>query len=288
LLAQLARDDAVFDAFPADGVVVVVGGDRTRPKYLPGPTRETRSTVVEGGETIEVMGQTTEGVVTPGPALALGPGKTLPGDVTVRLGDVPQSGVLIAAYAGPASSPSAMREAEAIAATVRPIPHEATVQPVPGSPPPPPNRPGFVQGHVPFPVDRLQPVASVNLPDRTYTVRAEDDCAVVAVTHSDQPVAGGCSARPPGEAAPALVAVASDRMPPPRQGQGSERSGETMLVLLRIASGVDRVTADLVDGRVIDATIGSDGWALVASDGRPFLMEARDQRGQVVARTPVT
>lgn len=283
LLAGLARDDAAFRAFPADGVVVVVGGDPTKAKYVGDPSSETRTTVVSGGETTEVV--TINGFVGPGPALALGPAKALPGEVTVRLGDVPQSSVSIAAYAGRASTAGAMKEAEAIAATVRLTPQTPAGTPPP--PPPPGSRPGFDQGDVGVPAERLQPVASVTVPGAVYTVGAENDCAVVTSTQAEQPRGGGCASLPPAGGAPAVVAVTTDQYPPAGPGAGTDRWPATMLVLLRVPSGVDRVTAELVDGRVIEGTVGSDGWALVATDGRPFLVQARDGRGHVVARTAV-
>ncbi|MEA2901492.1 MAG: hypothetical protein QOH36_1379 [Actinomycetota bacterium] len=61
-----------------------------------------------------------------------------------------------------------------------------------------------------------------------------------------------------------------------------------MIVLARVGAEVDRVTAVLVDGGEVDGTIGTDGWAVVATDGRAFLLEARDDDGVVVARAPVT
>lgn len=264
LLAVLARDDAAFQAFPAEGVVFVVGGDPTKAKYVADPASETR----------------------PGPALALGPAKVLPGEVRVRLGDVPQSSVWIAAYAGRASAAGAMKEAEAIAATVRLTPQTPAGTPPP--PPPPGSRPGFDQGDVGVPAERLQPVASVTVPGAVYTVRAENDCAVVTSNQAEQPRGGGCGSKPPKGGAPAVVAVTTDQYPPAGPASGTERWPATMLVLLRVPSGVDRVTAELVDGRVIEGTVGSDGWALVATDGRAFLVQARDGRDRVVARTAVS
>ncbi len=50
----------------------------------------------------------------------------------------------------------------------------------------------------------------------------------------------------------------------------------------------NRVTAVLVDGRRVDGAVGDDGWAVVAPDGRPFVVEAGDDDGTVEARAAVS
>ena len=91
-----------------------------------------------------------------------------------------------------------------------------------------------------------------------------------------------------------MVAVVRTVGPPPpppgqRDAPGAGRSpDEAMLVLFRVGPGVSRVTAELVDGPAIDATIGDDGWGVVATDGRAFLLEAFDRHGQLVGRAAVS
>src|SRR5205085_6999282 len=89
-LALLAHDDAAFSAFPSDGVVFVVGGDRLTPKYSLG---EVGRTSANGTEVIQgaLVG-------TPGPANGLGVERVLPGGVRVRRGDGPRVTVPLAAY----------------------------------------------------------------------------------------------------------------------------------------------------------------------------------------------
>src|SRR5205085_2724428 len=71
-LAALARDDAVFSDFPADGVALAAGADRFVAKYTVDPTQVTRTTSLEGG----VGGESVElGEVSSGPeAAGTGPG----------------------------------------------------------------------------------------------------------------------------------------------------------------------------------------------------------------------
>ncbi len=99
-LALLARNDTAFTSFPADGVVVAVGSD----------PNEAKGTLAADGT-----------LVLPGPAYALGPEKALAAGVRVRRGDVPQSIVKIASYAGPAAPADRLREAEAIASGLRTV-----------------------------------------------------------------------------------------------------------------------------------------------------------------------
>ena len=113
-LALLARNDVAFSsAFPVDAVVVVVGGGPVEAKYTTG---------ADGA------------MVAPGPAYALGPERVLAGGVRVRRGDVPQSGVKIAAYAGPSAPATRLAEAETIAAGLRLV---KTGDPSVRPPPPP-------------------------------------------------------------------------------------------------------------------------------------------------------
>jgi len=60
-----------------------------------------------------------------------------------------------------------------------------------------------------------------------------------------------------------------------------------MIVLARVGADARRVTAVLVDGRTVDGKVGTDGWVLAVTDGRAFLIEVRDSRGKLVARSAV-
>ena len=285
LLALLARDDAAFSAFPADGAIFVVGGDRLKAKYTGDPSRAIRS-VENGVERIE-MGP--DSMVGPGPALGLGPARTLAGGVTVRLGDVPRSGVTLAAYLGPKAGAAAMQATEAMAATVRLQPVDRATMP----PPPPGSRPGFDQGVVQLTDGQRPPVVSATAPGVTYAARAEGDCAVVGSSASTQPLGGGCMATPTAPRAAEVVAVARETgPPPPPPGQTfapgtASRWASTVVVLVRVSPDIRRLSAVLTDGRSVTAVVGSDGWAMLATDGRPYLLEGRDGSGKVVVRTPV-
>lgn len=288
LLALLARDDAVFSAFPPDGAVLVVGGDRLKAKYVGDPSRATRSTTADGAEVVHLG---PDAMVGPGPALGLGPPEGLAGGVTVRLGDVPKSSLTLAAYLGPRASAGTAQDVEAMAATVRLLPIDPGAIP----PPPPGSRPGFDQGGVQAPDERLRPVASFSAPGVTYSARADADCAVVVTSVSTQPLGGGCRPRPTTPSTAEVVAVAADRgsppLPPPGQSLApgtAARWPQAMIVLSRVGPGTGRVTAVLVDGRTTDATVGGEGWALVATDGRVLLLEVRDAKGKLVAEVSVT
>ncbi|MGH9224015.1 MAG: hypothetical protein ACRD2W_09605, partial [Acidimicrobiales bacterium] len=305
-LALLVRDDAAFTAFPADGTVFVVGADRLKAKYTGTPTMATPASAppppvgasagggpaVGGGPSTGGGTQLDAGSLTgPGPALALGEPKRLPGGVTVRTGDVPRSGVWLAAYAGSKAPAAQMQEAEAMAATVKVIP------PPPGAippPPPPGSRPGFDQGGIDLAPGQGVPALSVSAPGTTYAVETRDNCAVVVEKGVNLGHGGGCQARP-ATATTDVVAVATDHGPPPIPAPGSTYAPgavrpweRTILVLARVGPGVHRVTAVNADGRTANLTIGTDGWALGATDGRVFLLESKDRAGSVLAITPVT
>ena len=282
-LALLARPDAVFASFPPGGAVFVVGSDRMQAKYTSDPAQAVRTPTL-GGETIQPGP-----AIGPGPELGLGPATSLPGGVTVRRGDVPRSVVVLAAYSGSQAPAEAMLQMEAMAAAVRLRAADRASVP----PPPPGSRPGFDSGGVPGPEDRLRPVGSVSTPGITYTIRADGDCGVVTASIAPQPVTGGCAAAGATGAAPAVVSAYVVRVPtlPPPPGQSATASPalwpETMLVLVRSAPGAGRLTAALVDGRTVEVTAGTGGWGLVATDGRAFLVEVRNEGGEVVAQAPV-
>jgi hypothetical protein len=60
-----------------------------------------------------------------------------------------------------------------------------------------------------------------------------------------------------------------------------------MIVLARVGPEAHAVGAVLIDGRTVPAAVGTDGWALVVTGPRPFLLEVRNARGEVVTQTPV-
>ncbi|HVF14891.1 MAG TPA: hypothetical protein VM942_09850 [Acidimicrobiales bacterium] len=294
-LARLARADAVFSDFPPDGVVLVVGMDRFVAKITGGQPVATVPGA-NGLDGIDLSELSTDPPPGPGPPLGLGPPTSLVGGGTVRLGDVPRTGVLIAAYFGPAAPESAALDAEAMAATVRLLPQDPASVP----PPPPGSRPGFDAGGVDLTGGTPVDVVAVEAVGMTYTAQAVDDCAIVS-SPDGRPVAGGgeCRPRPTGSAAE-VVAVAMEQglppiaPPPPFPGAPESRPGvvagrsQALLVLARVGPDARQVTAVLIDGREVDLTIGRDGWALMVSDARPFVLEVHDARRKVVALVPIS
>lgn len=295
-LAALARDDAVFSDFPSDGVVLVAGGDRFTAKYTADPSQATRTTRPDGGiggESVDLGEPATgpESSLGPGPAHALGSPTDLSAGVTVRRGDLPRSSLTLAAYIGPDAPATLVREAEAMAATVHLIPLPPGAIPLP---PPPGSRPGFDGGGVDVPPDHLAAAVSFDLPGATYTARAGADCAVIVLEGSGPALGGGCRARPAAGDPPAVVAALSDGGPPPLPPPGQSfppgstaRSSSKMVVLARVGPDARRVSALLVDGRTVAGALGNDGWALLATDGRAFLLDVRDGARKLVARTAV-
>lgn len=285
-LAVLARDDVAFSAFPVDGVVLVVGGDRLQAKYVGDPSRATRTTTADGSEEVH-MG--TDAFVGPGPALALGPAKPVSGGITVRRGDVPKSTRTLAGYFGPGAAAALTAQAEAMAATVRIPPLDQASMP----PPPPGSRPSFDSGGPPAGTP-LSEVASFTMPGAVYTARAGGNCADVVAGGSPQPLAGGCS---PGRLTGNAVHVTavsfnlgSPPVAPPGQtfAPGRGPVPPATIVLARAGPEVRSLVAVLVDGRTIPAALGRDGWALVAAGARPYLLEVRDTAGKAVTYVPVT
>jgi hypothetical protein len=284
LLALLARDDVAFSAFPPDAAVLVVGGDRLKAKYLSDPSKGTRTTTASGAEMVELG---PDALIAPGPAFGLGPVRQMAGGVAARLGDVPQSTSTIAAYFGPTAPVSYILQAEAMAATVHLLPTDPAA-----SPPPLGSRPGFDAGTVPAGA-RLHPVASFSTSGTTYTARGDGDCADVVLSGSLQPQAGGCSrGRPEGSDVDVVAVMFTPglpQLPPPGQAfaPGKAPPAPVMIVLARVGPEAHAVGAVLIDGRTVPAAVGTDGWALVVTGPRPFLLEVRNARGEVVTQTPV-
>ncbi len=255
-LALLARNDAAFSSgFPADAVVVVVGGDPVEAKYTTGP---------DGSQ------------VAPGPAYALGPERVLAGGVRVRRGDVPQSIVKIASYAGPKAPASRLAEAEVIAGGLRLVrTGDPSVHP---SPPPPGSRPGLPAGTLPVPETGLPEVARAAASGSTLVLVAGHDCAYLRWVDAQrelpgyQPLAGGCATRQPGT----MIETLGQPVPVMR-GPGS---APATVVMFRAGTGVARLTARLADGRTVPATTGADGWGLVATEGRVVGLTAIDPQGR--------
>ena len=256
-LALLARDDVSFTAFPADGVVVAVGGDPTQAKYQ----------------------QAADGsMVGPGPAYALGEERVLVGGVRVRRGDVPQSGVGIASYAGPAAPASRRGEAEDIATGLRLVrTGDPSVRPLP---PPPGSRPGLPQGTLPVAEAGLPEVARTAASGSTLVLVAGSNCAYLRwfdaqpELPSYEPLAGGCSPRPSGTFKENLGGAV-----PVMRGPGAAPS---TVVMIRMGTQVRRVSARLADGATVPAAVGTDGWALVAAPGRIVALTGIDAQGRPV------
>ena len=263
-LALLARNDAAFSsAFPPDAVVVVVGGDPVEAKY---------GTAPDGS------------AIAPGPAYALGPERVLAGGVRVRRGDIPQSIVKIASYAGPSAPAARLAEAEAIAAGIRLV---RTGDPAVRPPPPPiGSRPGMPAGLLPVPEAGLPEVARVAATGSTVVLVAGQDCAYARWVDSDpsrqghQPLAGVCAPRPAGTA----IAAAGQ----PVIAMRGPDTDPSMVMILRSGPSIARFTARLADGKTAPVAMGSDGWAIVASTGRVVAVTGIDTQGRSVAEQLVS
>ena len=256
-LALLARNDAAFTSFPADAVVVAVGGDPT----------EAKGTLAADGT-----------LVLPGPAYGLGPEKLLAGGVRVRRGDVPQSIVRIASYAGPSAPANRLAEAEAIAAGLRLV---TTGDPSVRPPPPPPgSRPGLPTGPLPVAEAGLPEVARATASGSTLVLVAGQDCAYLRPLDAQvsqpgyQPLGGACGSRPAGSTIAAIGHPIPVMGPP-----GTDRSTVT---ILRSGPSIARLTARLADGRTVSPTIGTDGWAVVAGAGTVVAASGIDTQGRAV------
>jgi hypothetical protein len=261
-LALLARNDSSFSAFPADGVVVVVGNDPL----------EAKGTMAPDGT-----------LILPGPAYGLGPEKFLAGGVRVRRGDVPQSSVKIASYAGPRAPANRLQEAETIASGLRLIrTGDPSVRP---EPPPPGSRPGLPAGTLPVAEAGLPEVARTAASGSTLVLVAGQNCAYLRWADAQtslpgyQPLAGGCGTRPSGTfietfGQPVIVTRGPDTQP-------------STVVIFRTGPNLARFSARLADGRTVAASIGLDGWGLVAGDGRIVAVSGIDTQGRPVPETLV-
>jgi hypothetical protein len=241
-LAGLTRSDAAFTAFPADAVVLAVGLDPLQAKY---------GTEWDGAD------------IDPGPAYGLGPERALPGGVRFRRGDVPQSMVRIASYAGPAASAARQGEAEAIAAGIRVL--------APADPVPPP-------ASTTVPQRGLTEVARAVYGTSSLVLEAGDNCAGLRSPDSQAGAAGlarGCAARPAGSeidvVSPAVVVW------------GQPGAAPATAAILRSGPGVQSVSAQTADGRSFPAVVGADGWGVALVPGRIVELVALDRAGREVA-----
>ena len=256
-LALLARNDAAFTSFPADGVAVAVGGDPT----------EAKGTLAADGT-----------LVLPGPAYALGPEKVLAGGVRVRRGDVPQSIVRIASYAGPSAPANRRQEAETIASGLRLV---RTGDPAVRPPPPPTgSRPGLPSGPLPVAEAGLPEVARTTAGGIALVLVAGQDCAYLRSLDAQtsqpgyQPLGGGCGSRPSGSTVTAIGQPIPVMGPP-----GTERSTVT---IVRSGPSMARFTARQADGGTGFPAIGADGWALVVGTGTVVAVSGIDTQGRAV------
>ena len=256
-LAMLARNDAAFTAFPADGVVVAVGYDPT----------EAKGTLAADGT-----------LVLPGPAYALGPEKVLTGGVRVRRGDVPQSIVRIASYAGPSAPANRLREAETIVSGLRLI---RTGDPSVRPPPPPAgSRPGLPTGPLPVPEAGLPEVARATASGMMLVLVAGQDCAYLRPLNAQpsqpgyQPLGGACGPRPAGSTITAIGQPVPVVGPP-----DTERS---LVAIFRSGPSIARFTARLTDGRTVSPAIGTDGWALVVGASKIVAVSGVDTQGRAL------
>jgi hypothetical protein len=256
-LALLARNDAAFTSFPADGVVVAVGGD----------PMEAKGTMAADGT-----------LVLPGPPYGLGPEKVLAGGVRVRRGDVPQSIVRIASYAGPSAPADRLAEAEIIASRLSLV---RTGDPAVRPPPPPVgSRPGMPTGPLPVAEAGLPEVARVTATGMTLVLVAGQDCAYLRPLDAQpsqpgyQPLGGACGSRPAGSTIAAIGHPIPVMGPP-----GTERSTVT---IFRSGPSIARFTARLADGRTVSPAMGTDGWAVLAVTGTVVAVRATDVQGRAV------
>lgn len=262
-LALLARNDAAFSrAFPPDAVVVVVGGDPVEAKY---------GTAPDGS------------ALAPGPAYALGPERVLAGGVRVRRGDIPQSIVKIASYAGPSAPAARLAEAETIAAGIRLV---RTGDPSVRPPPPPVgSRPGLPAGPLPVAEAGLPEVARAPAAGSQVVLVAGQDCAYLRWVDAQpslptsQPLAGACLARPAATAitaaGPAVLAM---------RGPDADPS---IVTVFRSGPSIASFTARLADGKAAAVSVGADGWAIVAGTSRAVAVTGTDIQGRAIAEQMV-
>jgi hypothetical protein len=255
-LALLARDDSAFSSFPPAAVVVAVGADPLEAKY-----------------TVQADGS----VRGPGPEYALGEEKVLAGGVRVRRGDIPQSILRIAAYAGPEAPAERLVQAERITAGLRLS--RTGSEPVP--PPPPGSRPGFPHGGAVPTRAYSPPAVAARFGTHALAAEADGDCGYLYLHDAAEPLTGSCTQAPAGAG---LVVVGVPVVLPSPPPAGPTATG----VLFRAGPGVARVEARLLDGRTVPAALGSGGWGVVAAEGRIVALQALDGAGRPLGEAVTT
>jgi len=60
-----------------------------------------------------------------------------------------------------------------------------------------------------------------------------------------------------------------------------------VVVVARAGAAVRRIRAVLVDGEKIDAVPSADGWAILVTTGRPYMLDAYDGGGRLVGEAVV-
>ncbi len=247
-LALLTRSDASFRDLPPDAVVVAVGADPLDVKY---------GTNWDGS------------VINAGPAYGLGPERVLAGGVRFRKGDVPQSIVQIASYAGPDAPASRLREAEAVAASIRLVGAGGTAPPAPPA--------GSASGASAAP-QALKEVARAGTGPSSVVLEADADCAYFRPAGS-QPhqqghdrLGGGCGTRP----APGAIATIGSAV----LVWGEPGTAPSSATAMRVGPDVKSVSARTADGRTFPAALGATGWGVAVGPGRIVGLTAIDSAGR--------
>ena len=142
------------------------------------------------------------------------------------------------------------------------------------------SRPGLPLGTLPVPETGLPEVARTSASGSTLVLVAGQDCAYLRWSDAQpsatgyQPLAGTCGTRPAGTMIEAFGQPVLVRRVP-----GSEPS---TVVVFRAGAGVARFSARLADGRTVPASMGADGWGLVAADGRIVGITGIDVQGRAL------
>ena len=135
------------------------------------------------------------------------------------------------------------------------------------------------QGTLPVPEAGLPEVARTAASGSTLVLSAGRDCAYLRWVDSppslpgSQPLAGVCGTRPTGTSIETFGN-------PVRAMRGPDTELSTV-VMFRSGPGLARFSARLADGRTVPASIGADGWGLVASEGRIVAVSGMDPQGRV-------
>lgn len=115
----------------------------------------------------------------------------------------------------------------------------------------------------------LPEVARAPASGSTLVLEAGQDCAYLRWADAqpgDRPLAGGCGARTPGHFVETFG-------PPVLVGDGLTAA------ILHGGPSMARFSARLADGRAVDGSLGTDGWAMVVADGRIVGVSGIDRQG---------